>query len=78
VQLASVRSEADARRYWTSQQQRFPDLLGHQALRLVRIDLGARGIFYRVQAGPFDKRNDAEAVCTRLKQEKQDCMVVQR
>ncbi len=42
------------------------------------IELGARVIFYRVQAGYFPDRASALELCTALKARGQDCLVVKR
>ncbi len=47
-------------------------------LAIREIDLGARGIFYRVQAGYFPDRASALELCTALKARGQDCLVVKR
>jgi hypothetical protein len=40
-----------------------------------RVDLGDRGVWYRVQAGPLDEKQ-AHSVCSTLKGRKADCVVV--
>jgi uncharacterized protein len=39
-------------------------------------DLGAKGTFYRVQAGPFETVAKAQERCTAMKQAGLDCLVV--
>ena len=41
-----------------------------------RVDLGAKGIFYRVQAGPIADGNVAERSCAALKARHVGCLVV--
>ena len=53
-------------------------LLSERELAIQEIDLGARGIFYRVQAGYFPDRASALELCTALKARGQDCLVVKR
>ncbi|MDZ4737601.1 MAG: SPOR domain-containing protein [Rhodospirillaceae bacterium] len=77
VQLAAVRSEADARTTWAQLQQKLPELLGDLSLFIERIDLGAdKGIFYRVQAVPLADHQTAQKLCGNLAARGQDCLVV--
>jgi cell division septation protein DedD len=78
VQLAALRAEDGARPAWTRLQKAHPALLGDRELAIQRVDLGDRGIFYRVQAGYFADRISARALCNALKARGQDCLVVKR
>ena len=42
---------------------------------LQRADLGERGIFFRMQTGPFPNRATAQDMCLQLKAAKLDCIV---
>jgi len=44
-------------------------------VHIVRADLGSQGIYYRVEAGPFDDKASAKAVCDKLKSVGQQCLV---
>jgi hypothetical protein len=44
-------------------------------MQAVRVDLGEKGVWYRVQAGPLDEKQ-AHNVCTTLKSRKNDCVPV--
>ena len=76
VQLAAVRSAEAAGAEWARLLRLHDDALG--ALRLVveQADLGDRGTFFRVQAGPLADRAAAAALCARLKGRNQACLVV--
>jgi hypothetical protein len=78
VQLAALRARAGTRPAWTRLQRAHPMLLGDKELTVQEIDLGERGIFYRVQAGFFPDRAGASALCRALKARQQDCLVVKR
>ena len=41
----------------------------------LRVDLGDKGVWYRVQAGPLDEKQ-AHSVCSTLKTRKTDCVAV--
>jgi cell division septation protein DedD len=78
IQFASLRTMDKAQDMWRRLQARYPDLLGDMALNVDRVDLGDRGIFFRVQAGPVPNRATAEDMCGQLKARQQDCIVVAR
>ena len=76
VQLAAGKSEATVQKEWAALQKAHPDLLGPLSLHIERVDKGASGIFYRLQAGPLADKNAAKELCASLKQKGQDCLVV--
>jgi cell division septation protein DedD len=76
IQLAAVKSEEGARQEWGRMQSVHPDLLGDMRLTVQKADLGTKGIYYRIQAGPLPDRTTAEDVCAELKASKQPCLVV--
>ncbi len=78
VQVASMRSEERARREWQRLQERFPGTLGSRTLRLENVDLGNRGVFYRVRFGTFAAYGEAAQICADLIGAGQECLVVQR
>jgi len=75
VQLAALKTEADAKTAWKRLAAKYPDVLGPLAMHLERVDLGTKGIYYRVQAGPFTDKNAARDICTKLKPKGQPCLV---
>lgn len=75
VQIASVRSEAEAQSTWRSMQSKYPGILGNQPFAVRRADLGDRGVYYRAQVGSFSSRDGAVALCEALRAQGGDCMV---
>ncbi|WP_246251903.1 SPOR domain-containing protein [Ancylobacter pratisalsi] len=75
VQIASVRSEAEAQATWKAMQAKYPGVLGNQQVAIRRADLGDRGIYYRTQVGNFSDRDQANNLCQALRAEGGDCMV---
>ena len=75
VQLAASRSRALARGVYSELQGNYNDLLGQRNPLILRVDLGDKGIFYRVNVPGFESRNAASAFCTKLKSRGQDCLV---
>lgn len=67
LHLSSLRSEAAAKRQWSDLQQNFPVPLGQLQAEFHRTELGDKGTFYRVLAGPLPSRDEATQVCAALK-----------
>lgn len=63
VHLASYRDEANAVSGWLMLQGLFPDLLSDRSARIEEADLGSRGLFLRLKAGPFDTADQARTAC---------------
>jgi hypothetical protein len=78
VQLASFPNAGAAERAWSTISQRYSDLLGGLEPAIERADLGDRGVYHRLQAGPLPDRASASALCAKLKAQGQDCIVVSR
>ncbi len=75
VRLASMRSPEAARVEWARLKRTNPDLLGNLKANAVRTDLGERGIYYRIEAGPLPDAAAAERLCRELKQRKLGCIL---
>ena len=75
VQLAASRSRALARGVYANLQKQYDDVLGRRDPLFLRVDLGAKGIFYRVNVPGFADRAAATAFCANLKKRGQDCLV---
>jgi hypothetical protein len=75
IQLAAARSREGAEREWQRLKKAYADLLGPLTLTVEKVDLGSKGIFYRVQGGPLTQQAAAEA-CAELKRRKAGCFVV--
>lgn len=74
VQVAAVDAEAKAAAEWSRLQRKFPELAG-LPMRTVRADLGAKGIFYRIQGGPIDEAR-AKQICAALSAQGAGCVLV--
>ncbi|MBV9551259.1 MAG: SPOR domain-containing protein [Alphaproteobacteria bacterium] len=77
VQLASLRTPEAAREEWTRLKRDNDDLLGNLTAIAVRADLGERGIYYRVEAGPVADKTTAQRLCKALKERDLECHLVQ-
>ncbi|MEQ8405363.1 MAG: SPOR domain-containing protein [Oceanicaulis sp.] len=74
VHIASYRERRHAEAGWTQLEARHAPLSG-LAARLSRADLGERGVFLRLKAGPFDTPAAAEAACDAIKASGDWCAV---
>jgi len=75
VSLASVRTPDEARAEWARLKHDNADLLGELSAFAVRTDLGDKGVYYRVEAGPFADTAAAERLCRELKRRRFGCLV---
>src|SRR6266404_5850377 len=75
VQVASVKNEDVAKSTWARLQSAHGDVMANLRMQAVRVDLGDKGVWYRVQAGPLDEKQ-AQSVCSSLKGRKADCVTV--
>ena len=77
VQLASLRTPDEAREEWARLKREHGDLLGKFTAVAVRADLGERGVYYRVEAGPVGDKAAAARLCKALKERGLGCSLVQ-
>jgi cell division septation protein DedD len=75
VRLGSLRSPEAARAEWNRLKEENPDLLGRLHAVAVRTDLGEKGIYYRIEAGPFPDAAAAERLCGELKRRNFGCLL---
>ncbi|HEY1385819.1 MAG TPA: SPOR domain-containing protein [Dongiaceae bacterium] len=78
IQLAAGKSEDAVKKQWAALQKAYPDLLGPLSLTVQKVDKGAAGIFYRLQAGPVADKAAAKKLCASLKAKGQDCIVASK
>lgn len=76
IQMASLPSEDAAWKEWKRISKEFATQVGDLTANVETADLGTKGIFYRLQAGPFDTLAAAKDRCGKLKEAGLDCLVV--
>ena len=76
VQLAAARSEPQAMSEWARVSGKHGQSLAGLTPSVVRADLGERGIFFRLRAGPLPDKAAADAICETLKAANEACIVV--
>ncbi|GLQ18331.1 SPOR domain-containing protein [Maritalea porphyrae] len=74
VQLASQRTLETAQATATTLKRQFPSQLGSQPIDINQVDLGDKGIYFRVRV-PSNSLADANALCSSLKSNGGDCFV---
>lgn len=75
VQVASQRSEGDARTAYKALQSAYPALLATRSPMILRADTGEHGIVYRAVIGPFDTAAAASDFCAQFKTAGGMCVV---
>ncbi len=75
VQVSSQRSEAEAEAAFRSLQAKFPEQLGGRQALIHKVDLGAKGTYYRAMVGPFANAYEAGELCSGLKAAGGQCLI---
>lgn len=75
AQLGAYKSEAEAEGQWKKIVKKFASEVRGKEHYVVRVDLGAKGVFYRLQVGSFASPKDAESFCVDLVSEGQSCIM---
>lgn len=74
IQLGAFKGETEAIRAWSTLQKKYPALAG-LSMRTQKADLGAKGTFYRLQAGA-NSAGQAKDICAALQSAGAACIVV--
>lgn len=75
VQLAAMQDEHAAASLTEKLQSKYKTILGSNHLHTVRADLGAKGIFYRIQSLPMSE-SQAKSICASIKAQNAGCILV--
>ena len=75
VQVTSQRSEAEAEAAFRALVGKYGAQLGGKPHFIHRVDLGAKGTYYRALVGPFASGNEATEVCSSLKAAGGQCII---
>lgn len=76
AQLGAFSSQNEAEKAWDKVRAAHSAKLGALGHKVVRADLGAKGVFYRLQMGPFASEASARETCAYLQARKQGCFIV--
>lgn len=73
IHLASYRSAKQAESGWVQIKRAHGNILGDLGHEVSRVQLGSKGTYYRLKAGPLPSTSEARALCAKLKQRRQFC-----
>lgn len=76
AQLGAFSSEKDAEAAWAKVKAAHGSMFPTKTHSIQRADLGNKGVFHRLQMGPFESEEAARKVCAYLQQNKQGCFIV--
>jgi hypothetical protein len=75
VQVTSQRSEGEAQSAYQSLKGKYGSVLGSRSMFVHKVELGAKGTYYRAMVGPFASQAEASQVCSSLKSAGGSCLV---
>jgi len=75
LQIGAYETQEIADGAWASFKARHAGVAGTLAEDVQRVDLGAKGIWYRLRMGPFADKTAATAACEKLKAEGATCFL---
>ena len=75
VQVSSQRSEQEAQAAFHALQGKYPTQLGGKPMFVHKVELGAKGTYYRALVGPFASSSEAVSLCTSLKSAGGSCFI---
>lgn len=78
VQIVSVKSKDQAQKAYDNIISKHKSLLENIPYEVVKADLGAKGIYYRLKVGAYNSRDNANNLCNKLKAKKQGCFVTKK
>jgi len=76
VQIGAAQNEAAAKGEIARVAKKHPNIMAGLSSIVIRVDLGDKGVWYRMRVGPFAARGEANRVCWQLKAENVGCFVV--
>lgn len=74
VQLAALRSEAEAKRLWAKLSAKHSDVLGGLSYYTEAVQIAGKGTLYRLRASGVSSHAKAKSICKTLKGRKQGCL----
>ncbi len=75
AQLGSYRSLDRLEQGWNGLQSRFPALLDTLDYTAQRVTIAGRGVFFRLQAGPFPTKEDVRSFCKKMQSKNEGCLL---
>lgn len=79
IQLASVRSNEAAKSFWEDVKVKYKNLIKSELYHDIKtVDLGNKGIYYRLRIAGFENKEMADIFCDKLKELNQACFVTRK
>jgi len=78
IQLGTFPNETEATTAWQNVSEKNADVLGNNKIKITKSDLGDKGIFYRLQSGPFESESTARDICKTMNEREQNCFFVKQ
>lgn len=75
IHLESAEIESNVQSSWDHLKSTYPAQFANKSLLVREVDLGDRGTYYRILAGPYADASDAGEVCSELEDRGQYCAV---
>jgi cell division protein FtsN len=75
LQIGAYKSQAEADGSWTSFQSKHSALLSGFSPNVKQVDLGDKGVWYRLRVGAFADKDAANALCDKLKADGGSCFL---
>jgi hypothetical protein len=76
IQICASKTESQALSEWNKALKNNRDLISKYKYHVNKVDLGEKGLIYKLYIGPFNNYNEANSLCKRLIKRKQNCLVV--
>lgn len=76
VQLAAFKSKTDAEKHWKSILKRYPKIFSEYQHYIVDKNIPNKGIFQRLQVGPFENESDARDACKKFQEVGINCFII--
>ena len=76
LQVGAVKTQEGAAQEWARIKKQNADLVGTLSVATERVDLGDKGVFYRIQAGPLADGAEADRICSALRHRNVGCLLV--
>jgi hypothetical protein len=74
--MGAFKSKNDAIKAWKRIFNNNKEPLSGLKYFIERVNLAGKGVFYRLQAGPFKNESNARGVCDKLRADNQGCFFV--
>lgn len=76
LHLVSLTDQEAVAGSWATLQESYPELLAGKGLAVRQVDLGDKGMFYRLHAAPYEASEAARTTCDKFRSLDQYCAVV--